>query len=441
MARYNFRSFFKGKEPVHNSEWVTNGYFLIKKSILTKSQNNFVNGFDMKENTIKQLEKNILESEMKKDRVTEFIAETINDSISVKIGEQEIKSIVFCTVEHESINITFCLNAEYYHFLKALKCNIYITEGYNTRGSLFIYKNDEFMGLVMPFRAEEKNLIDAINYKDWERQQEEEKQRKKDSMKKCLYISNNKAVVRNKELLCIADIIQDAEYKNLYVESDYKKDGGMVFIDFGFIFMYATTLSKYDVEPDSIKYKLKEVKGFTFEDYKQHVNNCLENTQFINIAEIKLMELSGEFNSKYIQMLTDHRQKVLDLQKQKRQEREAKREQEEQEFLLKKEKELQDTITAAEQAIKNNEKVINKDVTEYKASRYDSNTSSLILYLMKKYDVKVPLKTQGWVNNALANIYYDDYNEYTYQYYTSSADSTVFSKYLQELVNKVKLSA
>ena len=94
-------------------------------------------------------------------------------------------------------------------------------------------------------------------------------------------------------------------------------------------------------------------------------------------------------------------------------------------------------VAKAEQSIVNKEKMQNKDITVYK-SRYESNSLSLVLYLMKQYDINIPLKTQGWINNALADIFYDkDYNEWTYTYYTSSANSTVFQKYLNELVKKV----
>ena len=58
---------------------------------------------------------------------------------------------------------------------------------------------------------------------------------------------------------------------------------------------------------------------------------------------------------------------------------------------------------------------------------------------MKKYDINVPLKVQGWINKALANIVYDaEYDDYSYQYYKSSADSKVFARYLYQLVYKIK---
>ena len=57
---------------------------------------------------------------------------------------------------------------------------------------------------------------------------------------------------------------------------------------------------------------------------------------------------------------------------------------------------------------------------------------------MKKHNINVPLKTQGWINQALSTIKYNEEYGWSYIYYSSSADSTVFMKYLKELVNKVK---
>lgn len=256
-------------------------------------------------------------------------------------------------------------------------------------------------------------------------------------MKKCLYISHNKAIVRNKELICITNIVNDSAYNNLYVEADYIKNYGEVFIDFGFICMgMGRTLDKND-NIESIKYSLENLSTITIEAYENYITKCLNNMQFINVAEIKLMEITGK-PDEYIQQLTDHRQNVLNLREQKNQEQQQKKEQEEKQYIEQKNNEVADKVYKTEQAIINKERVQNIDITVYK-SKYDSNTMSIFLYLMKQYNINVPLKTQGWINKALANIYYDERNnEYTYQYYTSSACSTVFDKYLNMLVNKIK---
>ena len=44
----------------------------------------------------------------------------------------------------------------------------------------------------------------------------------------------------------------------------------------------------------------------------------------------------------------------------------------------------------------------NDTVTFYR-SRYDASSCSIVLYLMRKYGIDVPLRTQGWINGKLAS--------------------------------------
>lgn len=47
--------------------------------------------------------------------------------------------------------------------------------------------------------------------------------------------------------------------------------------------------------------------------------------------------------------------------------------------------------------------VLRNDTVEFYRGRYDSSASSIFLYLMRQYQVEVPLRTQGWINERLAN--------------------------------------
>ena len=46
--------------------------------------------------------------------------------------------------------------------------------------------------------------------------------------------------------------------------------------------------------------------------------------------------------------------------------------------------------------------VLRNDTVEFYRSRHDSSACSIFLYLMRQYQVDVPLRTQGWINNRLA---------------------------------------
>jgi len=87
--------------------------------------------------------------------------------------------------------------------------------------------------------------------------------------------------------------------------------------------------------------------------------------------------------------------------------------------------------TEYEQAIKAAEsKILNKQTV--------SNTSiqdkSLIMQLFREHNISVPLKTQGWIINALHSIeFIEQEDRWSYRYFKSSKNSTVFSDYLSRL--------
>ena len=47
--------------------------------------------------------------------------------------------------------------------------------------------------------------------------------------------------------------------------------------------------------------------------------------------------------------------------------------------------------------------VLQNDTVEFYRSRHDSSACSIFLYLMRRYQVDVPLRTQGWIASKLAN--------------------------------------
>lgn len=259
--------------------------------------------------------------------------------------------------------------------------------------------------------------------------------------KKCLYISDNKAIVRNKKLYNIGDLLKDIQYKNLYVEEcarDAKthNDHSDIYLDFGIVCMYCNNTMDGWTTTDQLQWKLKSITDITLNQALTAIRSYPENNQFVNVADIKLIELSGA-SQEEVQSLANYRTAWYNRKEQEYQERELKRHQEEKEYVKNKNNEVTELIKLAEQAIINKKIVINKNITIYKA-KYDSSDTSLILHMMKLYDINVPLKTQGWINQALANISCEnDYGEYSYSYYTSSKNSTVFNKYLQELIRKV----
>lgn len=89
-------------------------------------------------------------------------------------------------------------------------------------------------------------------------------------------------------------------------------------------------------------------------------------------------------------------------------------------------------ISNAVNAIRNNEELSNNDI-----ETLTGNVTSIILELMRVYNIEIPLKTKGWINSALVRIYHKN-DAYTYSYYSKSRDSSVFMDYLNKLINAIK---
>lgn len=68
---------------------------------------------------------------------------------------------------------------------------------------------------------------------------------------------------------------------------------------------------------------------------------------------------------------------------------------------------LQEEVSAAVQIIRNGGVLQNETVTVFR-SKYDYRTHSIVNYLMRLYQVKVPLRTQGWINEKLVSVAIQD---------------------------------
>jgi hypothetical protein len=426
MSSYNFKNFFSEK-TIHNNECASNAHFLIKKSELKKSQLEFVNAFPMDEKLINSMSET-LKNESRKDIITEFIPERITKDIDYNI----------LIMRTDSGNIA--IQEGYYNFLQSLKCRVCIINE-SSSGILAIYnKNIEFVGILLPLRLNHINISNSQDYNEYLEQLEVEKEAKeqsKQNSKKCLYISNNKAIVRNKELICVSELVNDEIYKNLYIEKNISdsKDAE-VYLDLGIVCLYVKTIQKNRIIKDT-EYWLKNITKYTLEMILEEIRNQRTNNQFVNIADIKLIELSGA-SEQEVQELIEYRQNWYNKKVQEEQERRLKQEQEDREYIKNKNKIVEEAVLKAEQAIINKQEVKNQDITIYK-SKYDNNTLSLILHMMKLNNIKVPLKTQGWINQALANISYNqEWKDYSYNYYKSSANSKVFTKYLNQLIKAIQ---
>lgn len=88
--------------------------------------------------------------------------------------------------------------------------------------------------------------------------------------------------------------------------------------------------------------------------------------------------------------------------RQKKEERAAIAAEEDRIYCEERNREAQQVISKALQVILNGGELKNEKVTLYQ-SRYQYNIYSIFIYLMRMYQINVPLRTQGWINERLTS--------------------------------------
>ena len=263
------------------------------------------------------------------------------------------------------------------------------------------------------------NAIDYNNYITEQKQKSKEKkeQNKNNILGKCVHSDG----IQRKRMT----FLKEVDGYRFYAIRNKTQNYDNAYVQINEYVYPICSISRIDDAVQEIKNKNIDLLKWIEDDFNNRMSNKMQS------VSIGIAEMLGRKEE-----AIEHNKILYEIRKAEKEQREKERQEENAKF-VKNNKVVINQIEKAEQAIINKQKVDNINITIYN-SKYDSNTTSLILYLMKKYNIKVPIKTQGWINNALANIKPDEYsNGYTYEYYTSSANSTVFRKYLNELVDKV----
>lgn len=183
-------------------------------------------------------------------------------------------------------------------------------------------------------------------------------------------------------------------------------------------------------------------------DQKHCMDEAVKKIESINAAGGMIAYIEGQFN----QMLSDpirwadvgyarilnreeeatlHNAPIRKMRDEARAKEDAERKARD-EQRNKEEQEARDNMIAeAESNIKNHEKLMNNSIETETGTE-----TSIVLFLMKKYGIKVPIKTQGWINSALHSVTWDN-GEVGYRYFKTSKESTVFLGYLKQLVEQI----
>lgn len=154
--KYDFKSFFyddsnSSVREYHNDNWVSNGHFVVKKSILTKTHLRVVEKYPQDEETMNKVvsmakaSKKLFENKTENEKA-QFLPDFIMKDFSKNTGN----------VLYDS-DLEVMLRQDYYNFITDRKCKIYMGDG--RLSPLVIYDKDgEFAGAIMPVRSNEIDI-------------------------------------------------------------------------------------------------------------------------------------------------------------------------------------------------------------------------------------------------------------------------------------------
>ena len=119
-----------------------------------------------------------------------------------------------------------------------------------------------------------------------------------------------------------------------------------------------------------------------------------------------------------------HNAPILEERRQRDEQRKAEREAERRQREQEQQAHYDTAIREAEKDILAGKEVVNREV----------NGKALIIQLFREHEIPVPLKTQGWIINALHSIRYSpESGQWDYRYYKKSRDSTKMFELLPKL--------
>jgi hypothetical protein len=193
----------------------------------------------------------------------------------------------------------------------------------------------------------------------------------------------------------------------------------------------------YSIEEVMTQIKRKGME--TLENYMAAIKYRLEKQDHFRFTEVEFIKhIAPELENQ----MWESRKVFAENQHKKRMEQAAQREAEDQAFVAERNAEAEQIVNKTLDILRNGGKLENQTVTFYE-SRYNSSSYSIVNYLMRKYGVNVPIRTQGWINEKLVSAKIEDGKCEHLQYYRAKGAqcSQKFFDCMNELIAKVNAEA
>ena len=251
--------------------------------------------------------------------------------------------------------------------------------------------------------------------------------------KKCITFAKdgNTVVKPYRTLYSLENITHNSTHKNLYLEvvkgREWEETHYQLWEDFQVICISQGWAQGF-LDIKEFAEKISEYPYLGIDGFYKKLEEIEQNSWYINKVEIEVCALLG--NIELAKHYAEYREKRIAEKEAKRQAEATERERKEREEEEKRLAEIEKIISETENNIFHQK--------EFKNTKVDGK--SVINKLMEKYGIKVPLRTQGWINSKLAMITFNG-GKISYRFYGKSQkdNSTVFIKYLVELKEIIDL--
>lgn len=192
---------------------------------------------------------------------------------------------------------------------------------------------------------------------------------------------------------------------------------------------------------------------YNIEDYKRYCDYILDKVQpvYNNIVEFfkEKIDNSKYFNCVELSYLEKYhpelypdaqksREQFLKKKEEQRNKEENKRKDEQENKVKEKNQIFKDKIKNMKESIIAGKEVVSEVLDYYKNDDYyNENHQNNFLYLLNEYDINVPLKTKGYINNKLHSF---NFGNNTCRVYGNYSCQTIFSYFdkLKEKISKEK---
>lgn len=173
----------------------------------------------------------------------------------------------------------------------------------------------------------------------------------------------------------------------------------------------------------------------SLEDYLTKVQLAIKNQVYFTQLDLEFIK---NVRPEWVPAMEESKKIFLEKQERMEQESAKKREEAEQVQTQKLNEQTEQKINEAISVLQQGG-VLENTLLKFYDNPYFCHQYYMVNYLMRKYGIKMPLRTQGWVNSKLEKVWIKDGSCIRVQFRTSKGHvSNVFFDYMKELIKRAR---